>query len=461
MSELYNVIVEDVIDEKTCILEIKVIHPDSMKIPVTPGFALMLLQDDSDGEPLSSIVDLGTVMDEEWIQHNARGFIDNVELLSLKNEMPEEADNNYDHEFWNNPSLWPEARLRIQVTHPAWISHIKPGHSWETASFDPARFYDPCVAISPDEKMEEITLEKDFKTSIGFMPIPKIMLFSEQYPQDFFEVVYMPSYNLPSYESYELLEDDELNDFNFDEWIGKPVLWSYYGSSYVGVLVSVEGETLRLKANIFMESNVELIDIDWISLAAFKNGKNRQRQALSISETMKYASAAIMSSKIKEDILNLSITVFDPYIEDLELSKSAALDILSTPLKGYFDELDEGHPLGAALKYEMKKKGIESLDELYPLIAKGYVKKIKITPPKDVMEDLDSLSRNDLLEFYKKNKWPVYNVEIKLSDSNWAKHLKKTIPHPCRIKYYEDDSSKVESRKWEKIKKDLKKVARK
>jgi hypothetical protein len=77
MSELYSVRVAARPDDRTVDLDIKVVHPDAMHIPASPGFALMLLHDQAGADcPLAREVDLQTVMNPDWATHNARAFVE-------------------------------------------------------------------------------------------------------------------------------------------------------------------------------------------------------------------------------------------------------------------------------------------------------------------------------------------------------------------------------------------------
>src|SRR5690606_26065699 len=100
MSDLYDVRVAARPDAHTVELDIKVVHPDAMHIPESPGFALMLLHDRASGDaPLARELDLDTIMNGEWASANACAFIESVELISSKNQPPPEALDDYEHRY--------------------------------------------------------------------------------------------------------------------------------------------------------------------------------------------------------------------------------------------------------------------------------------------------------------------------------------------------------------------------
>lgn len=202
MSELYEVRVAARPDDHTVDLDIKVVHPDSMHIPESHGFALMLLHDRAESDsPLGRELDLQTVMNPAWSKANARAFIQSVELLSSKNEPPPEALDDSSHRYWRDRKKWLEGRLRIRATHPAWVSHVP--KAWESAAFDPAVGYDPCEPARPDEQ-REIVLETDYERSAGFLPAPRVVIASEVGPECP-ELIWLPRYGHQAYEAHERL----------------------------------------------------------------------------------------------------------------------------------------------------------------------------------------------------------------------------------------------------------------
>ncbi len=109
MSSLYNVRVLQ-LEESKIKLSVEVIHPDSNYISESPGFALMLLHKNAAYNTLlGGEADLDLLLNESWIQENARGFIRSVGLSPGKPKR----------------NGWLTGTLDIEVTHPAWLSHLQ------------------------------------------------------------------------------------------------------------------------------------------------------------------------------------------------------------------------------------------------------------------------------------------------------------------------------------------------
>lgn len=90
MSTLYEIAVLEKQENKVK-LDIQVVHPDSMYIAPSPGFALMLLFNMSeDSSPIRKEMDLNDAMNSRWMQQFARGYVKDVKV-ELSNEPPEDA----------------------------------------------------------------------------------------------------------------------------------------------------------------------------------------------------------------------------------------------------------------------------------------------------------------------------------------------------------------------------------
>lgn len=246
----------------------------------------MLLHDNVGSAELSTMVDLNTIMDNEWARTNAMDFVESVELVSTKFEQPEESIDDYEHEFWNNNSQWPEATIKVTVTDKAWCSHIKEKDSWDTAAFDPAMGYNSCEPIL-FEKDDSFVLETDYKNPEGFIAFQKEKAIDSDVPKELDETVYLPKFHIPAYEPVEKIMPDNIDPVKLKDWIGKPLIWSFYDSISVGFLAEINNGRFRLihKEDFSSsESHAEADDLDWISLIAYKKGQKRQMQVLNESE---------------------------------------------------------------------------------------------------------------------------------------------------------------------------------
>lgn len=426
MSSLYIIEVTDKPDAQSLFVHVKVIHPDAMKIPATPGFALMLLNDNANESPLRNVVDLETAMDEEWSSENARGIVDSVELLEEKYRMPRAAERDQDHAFWKDAKKWPEAKLRIHCTHPAWCSHVKCGDVWETTAFDPCRLYEESDPILPETVDQDITLENTVEYSEGFLPVPKIFLFNGVPPFKLDDIVYMPAYSFPSYSVDNRMDGKTAGSFSFDSWLGKPVAWSSYGCEDIGILADVSGDgSLRLvsvKGSSRSENNTASGDLEWIGTISFKKGKKKGRRELNVSDAVYFYDGAVMSVKKEGAKLSLGIMNCGRYDDELQMNPARALAVLSLPLSS-INGFDTSSPLGAALDKIMKNKEVNDASEVYQYAADRFIKTYKLAKCGKKADGLDDMSDDELIAFYKSASWPLNTLDIELTDAGWADHI--------------------------------------
>jgi ankyrin repeat protein len=438
MSELYAVRVAARPDDRTIDLDIKVVHPDSMHIPVSPGFALMLLHDRADGDaPLAREVDLQTVMNRSWATANARAFVESVELLSVKNEVPQEAVNNYEHGYWRKPKGWLEARLRVRATHPAWVSHVP--NSWDSASFDPAgdpEDYEACPAANPEGTPGvEIVIEADYEHSDGFLAAPKLAIVSEV-SSACPDVIWVPRHGVRAYEVVEPLTGIRITLEQLADWLGKPVMWRGMSDSesYVGVATMIEDDRVKLVSisdGGRSTHHRSPSDLQWIGLAAFRRGTPRLAPPLELERMLSYVSP--VATLLSRDGCKAMIGVYQLHRDDREpqlTNASELLRLLASPAKSSFREFEgSSAKLGRTLHREMDEREIHWPDELYPQVALGILGSFELEKPrkKDRVRkiDLDDLGSAERIEFIERRGWPQWKVHLEVSDEAWLEHLEQ------------------------------------
>lgn len=431
MSELYSVRVAARPDDRTVDLDIKVVHPDAMHIPASPGFALMLLHDQADGDALlAREVDLQTVMNREWATANARAFVESVELLSSKNEPPPEAINDYQHGYWNKPKAWLEARLRIRATHPAWVSHVP--RAWDSASFDPASDYDECPPATPDGTPGvEIVVERDYEHSDGFLSVPKLAIASEvgaACP----EILWVPRHGVRAYEVVEPLSGIAITLEQLGSWLGKPVMWRGMSDSesYVGIVAKIEDDRISLvslSSGGRSTHTREPSDLQWVGLAAFRRGTPRLAPPLQLERMLAYANPAATLRSIdgREAVISLYVLHRDER-EPVLPTASEILRLLATPLEASFNAFENSTAkLGRALYREQEARSIHWVSELYPAVALGFIESFEVEPPdeREREEDLDDLEPAERVAFIEERRWPTWTVRAVVTDEAWIEHL--------------------------------------
>src|SRR4051812_32327716 len=121
MAELFAVHVLEV-SGRSARLRVTSVHPDSGPPAPRAVFALMLMYDPItssgdaafkkyrhlEGSALARAMDAHDAFDSQWMNANARAFVESVTLSG--------------------------SELTIQPTHPAWIKHLREGMSWRTAA---------------------------------------------------------------------------------------------------------------------------------------------------------------------------------------------------------------------------------------------------------------------------------------------------------------------------------------
>lgn len=431
MSELYSVRVAARPDDRTVDLDIKVVHPDSMHIPASPGFALMLLHDQADGDcPLAREVDLQTVMNPGWATNHARAFVESVELLSSKNEPPPEAINDYEHGYWRKPKGWLEGRLRIRATHSAWVSHVP--RAWDSASFDPASKYKACAPATPDGTPGlEIVVEPDYENSNGFLPAPKLAIASEVGPACP-EVLWVPRHGVRAYEAVEPLTGIQITLEQLESWQGLPVLWRGMSDSesYVGVVTKIEAgyaSLVSITGGSRSTHNRGPSDLQWIGLAAFRRGTPRLAPPLQLEPMLAYANpaATLLGINGREATIALYVLHRDER-EPVLPTASEILRLIATPVKTGFREFENAtSKLGRALYREQQARDIHWVSELYSPVARGFIESFEVEPPEERErdDDLDDLEPAERVEFIEQRRWPTWTVRVRVTDEAWLEHL--------------------------------------
>jgi ankyrin repeat protein len=431
MSELYSIRVAARPDDHTVELDIKVVHPDAMHIPDSPGFALMLLHDRAEGDaPLARELDLETVMNAEWAIANAKAFIASVELLSTKNEPPEEARDDYEHRYWKNPKKWLEGRLRIRATHPAWVSHVP--NSWDSAAFDPAPSepecdYEPCTPASPDDQ-PIIVVESEVEQSEGFLPAPRLLIASEV-SADCPELIWIPRHGARAYEPHDRREGDELTIDTLSEWIGRPVIWRESDQTAVGVLAGFENGSMKLVSISGGSRSTRTSDpesLSWIGLAAFRRGTPRLAPPLALERLLDYANPAATVERVDdcEATIHIHVLQRDPSMQP-QFNAADVLRLIAVPARASWGDFESSTvPLGRTLRREMANRDLSWDTQIYPVVANGFIESFEAEAPERPREkDLDKTPRTWALEFIEQRRWPCWTVRVVVTDPAWLEHL--------------------------------------
>ena len=143
-SPLFRVRVEG-LEKSACTLRLFIIHPDQKHFYATRAFALQLLWDPVHPSygvewELGKSISLGEIQDVDFVYEHQDKFVESVEYVDVKN-YPITADidgmsENDRRAYWENESGLPQAAIRIEVTAPKWLEHLKLGMEWETTAWN-------------------------------------------------------------------------------------------------------------------------------------------------------------------------------------------------------------------------------------------------------------------------------------------------------------------------------------
>lgn len=427
MSELYSITVLERPNPMKAVFGVQVVHPDSMVVYNTPGFALMLLQEcNSANNKLAEEVDFDTVLDAKWLKQYARGFVKSVKVLSLENKPPKAAELDYEHAYWTDAGKWLRGTIEVRVTHPAWISHVKEGMSWGSAAFDPHSSYDYCDAIAPSAPAQKTDLDADYKNSPGFMPITKY--FREE-TYGFPDVVWVTKYGESAYKPLEKVEKKDITEELLEEWAGRPVFLKGGWTDGIGTLVSKES-FLTVSSGSIGTAGISASSLEWIAPAAFDKGKKRLNDPINYAFLFSMADPVVTEVEVDGRTATLKMYVFDARKRIEHKSATDTLDLIARPFMDSFGEFgDATCKLGRFLDQQMEASEVDFSSQLFQQLANGMVKSCKIKQLKKATHpDFDTLEQSEVLEWMRKDPWSQWQVEVTVTDAAWLEHLTGSTP---------------------------------
>jgi hypothetical protein len=429
MSTLYNVSVRSIEDDTTAVLDVKVVHPDSMYISATPGFALMLLWEASEagegGDPLATEVDLETALDAAWMRKYARGFVRGVEIVELQNEPPAAAEGDYDHTYWKEPDGWLYGAIRVEVSDPAWISHLSAGKSWDSAAFESNSTFDDCDPIQYEPADAAPAASDD--PHAGLIPIPRLFFldYLSALEEDF---AWFPKYSDKAYVTDEVYEGEEITDELLDSLVGEVVLYSSY-SDTLGVLLP------NRNVAYFSKGSHGSAGVGpgrgTIARAHFDPSKKRLADPLTISRLASQANPAVVAAEVDGATARLTVYAFDAGRELALQHEAEALSLIATPeCESFHRFANATSPLGSLLHAMSQEHGITFENELYTKVCKGIIVDSTVQKTADGEQvDFDSLSDDELIAKLAENPWDTWTIEITASDPAFVEHLPSVTPY--------------------------------
>lgn len=399
MSSLYEVGVIQRQESKIQI-SVQVIHPDSNYINASPGFALMLLyRNVNNDSPIKKEVDFDDTLDESWMRENARAFIQSVDLKMGK----------------PNKRGWKNGVLDITVTHPAWLEHLKDMNHWDSAAFDPAREYDACEPRFPI-KDETPVAPSDLTSKEGFMPIWKYMIpdYLLKTPKD---ILWFPTLGEKYYKDSNTMITD-LSDENLQKWEGTLVRTT----KSFGILYKRETDWGIISCG---QGSMGSSYIDGEMTQMVLNPKKKNAYASSPESILRWGSPVVYETAINGDTISFKLMIMSEDNDRIFLeTKMSVLKFMLKRLESFSGkEYQIEGPLFEKLNAIIKEKDIRDTHTLYLRhreIAEQFIVSSKIEKIRDVpYPDFYQLSNEEIIDLYSFEKWPAYEISVKVTDAKW------------------------------------------
>ncbi len=434
MSSLYEATVLQKVSPTVVDVNIRVVHPDAMHISATAGFVVMLLQESAhDGAPILKEIDFDSASDATWLRKYATGFVTNVETLSSKNVPPEGWYFDNDHEYWKREE-WLSSVIRITVTHQDWLQHLSEGSSWHGASYEPNSTYDLCDPVLPENETQDVA-QSDADDRAGFLPIPTFF-----YPNLYGKLpspVWIPKYGPAAYIADETFSGDDVTQERINAMIGKPVLFTSWGSQDIGIVASEELVS-TISTSSWGQTGISAGSGE-IGIARFNTSKKRLNEALTYSGMLDHVEPLIESVSVKGNKATLTIICVNP---DKKLNLESSSDALAMLVKMEYESFDgfenAESKLGQFLYSEMTENDISFEDDAFCIYAGGIIKSFSIsktTTGENI--DFDAMENDELLLAIERKPWTTWTATIEVSDPNWIEHLSSETPFPFGFDWLE------------------------
>ncbi|MCY1054627.1 hypothetical protein [Nannocystis sp. SCPEA4] len=411
-SDLYRV---KVVSKKTttAVFDVKVIHPDISTIPEDRSFALMFLREAADDSLLAREVTTDDMTDKAWLKKYASGFIQSVGLTLTGKSAK-------------------RGRFTVTVSDPAWLDHVEPGESFDTAAFNRLDKYDkhPPILLTkdtakPPTEVDDAALD----AGDGFIWIPREAYGDVRMVKQLPPFMQVPAYSLSAYEVVGEMTG-KFNPKRLQAWHGKAVR----------VMTSrrpQEGALGLLKDSADKFALLTLSGWGWSKYEAIGRLRlkpGRRGTKTSYAEVLERVLTSATLVKKKGDTLELTCRMPPDGRKVPFASESDVLALLAGPLG--FDFFKQGFktkaPLSDALTRDLREQELGDAEYLYPAVARAYVASFTIegtTKPKKKLtaEALDALTPPAALAALSAP-WPTFTLRIKVTDPKWIAHVDDELP---------------------------------
>lgn len=410
-SDLYRV---KVVSKKaaTAVFDVKVIHPDISTIPEDRSFALMLLREAAKDSLLAREVAAADKTDKTWLKKYASGFIPSVALR-----------------FTGKSAK--RGRLTVTVSDPAWIDHVKPGESFDTAAFQRIDKYDrhpPILATKGAAEPPGVD-GAALDDGDGFLWVPREAFGDVRLLKPLPPFVQVPAYSLSAYEVVDEVSG-KIAAKRVQAWHGKAVRAMVSGRPQEGAL-----GLLKDSADKF--ALLSLQGWGWSKVEAIgrlRPKPGRRGTKASYAEVLERVRISAALVKKRGRTLELVCRLPPDGRKVPFASESDVLALLAAPLE--FDFFKQGFktkaPLGDALTRDLREQSLGTDEDLYPAVARAYVASFTVegaTKPKKKLTAaaLDALTPTAALAALSAP-WPTFTLRIEVTDPKWIAHVDAELP---------------------------------
>ncbi|MEV4896685.1 hypothetical protein AB0K48_45730 [Nonomuraea sp. NPDC055795] len=349
------------------------------------NFAIMLLEEAAScfserESPFSQEVSFEDTMDEEWQRRFARGFITSVRVS-------DETEGEF-----------PTAMLHIEVSHPAWLEHVRVGDTWESYAYEDLYDLDDCPPIRPGESGPA---SDDPSEAFLYLPRAAWGDLLKTGP----ELLEIPAYSPSAYTTGDPVHD--VKEVPAD-WIGRAVRVTTELGDEDGSFVPPH-TLARLDAHgrgVSVGARIR-------SIARLVPNGRRRGGRLTHAKGLNHLKAEPVGARQNGRQVELSFRM-PPGRRGLALY--SASHVLALLAQGW-DEGDQESDLALALSADAERLGINDPWDLLERIADTYLAGYTITYEPGI--DLDGLPPHQARAMLAAQ-WPTARLTVTMTDERWA-----------------------------------------
>ncbi|HEX4813681.1 MAG TPA: hypothetical protein VFV66_13110 [Nonomuraea sp.] len=374
-------------------LWLRIVSADGQEAAVPrEDFALMLIEEAAEAHPdrecpFAKEVSFEDVIDERWLRRFARGFVRSVRVTD------------------STAGQFPSSVLHVEVTHPAWLSHIHEGDTWESHAYETGAEFADCAPIVPAETG---AVSDDAGDSFIHVPRAAWRGLLETGP----ELLEVPAYSPSAYTTRDTVHDPDQIPA---EWIGRAVrIIPAHGSGVAdGALVNESTWATMDPHGFGFGTRIR-------SIARLVPNSRRRGGRLTYAQVLTHVKPELVGARQNGGEVELSFRI-PPDRRELALYEpSHVLRLLTLGWDGDHDDHGERAgrtALADALAADAARLGGDDRRDLLARVADSYVAHYTITH--EPGHDLDALPAHQVRTILTAA-WPTATLAVTMTDARWA-----------------------------------------